>query len=148
LEKEAFAFGAERLMPEAAMRQELLPPVTLTTVSQLKPRWLVSMQALIRRGHDLRIVTERQYHYLFQKLSAAGWRREEPNSISVERPMLIRKMAEVAYGAPLDYRSLAAACHMLPQEAEKLLTLYATPKSASAHVTSKIVSFPTRRANA
>ncbi|WP_353070504.1 XRE family transcriptional regulator (plasmid) [Tunturibacter empetritectus] len=148
LEKEAFAFGAELLMPEAAMRKELLPPVTLTTVSQLKPRWLVSMQALIRRGHDLRIVTERQYHYLFQRLSAAGWRKEEPNPIAIERPMLIRKMAEVAYGTPLDYRSLAAACHMLPQEAERLLSFYAAPKAATSGVTSKVVSFPRKRVNA
>jgi Zn-dependent peptidase ImmA (M78 family)/DNA-binding XRE family transcriptional regulator len=141
LEKEAFAFGAELLMPEAAMRRELLPPVTLTTVSQLKPRWMVSMQALVRRGHDLSIVSERQYHYLFQKMSAAGWRKEEPNPILVEKPMLIRKMAEVAYGTPLDYRSLAAACHMLPQEAESLLALYAVPKAVNPDVRSKVVTF-------
>jgi hypothetical protein len=82
------------------------------------------------------------------RLAAAGWRKEEPNQISVERPMLIRKMAEVVYGAPLDYRCLAAACHMLPHEAERLLTLYAAPKSASANVISKVVTFPLKRANA
>ena len=93
-------------------------------------------------------MTERQYHYLFQRLSAAGWRKEEPNPIAIERPMLIHKMAEVAYGTPLDYRSLAAACHMFPQEAERPLSLYAAPKAAASGVTSKVVSFSRKQVNA
>jgi len=77
-----------------------VPPVTLATVAKLKPRWRVSIQALIRRARDLAIISDRQYHYLFQQLSARGWRKREPAQFDVaaEKPRAFRKMAEVLYG--------------------------------------------------
>ena len=102
-EQQANQFAAEFLLPEVAMRHELVPPITLSVIVALKPRWQVSMQALIRRAHDLRILSDRQYHYLFEQLGARGWRTQEPANldIPVEKPRAIRQLAETLYKYPL-----------------------------------------------
>jgi Zn-dependent peptidase ImmA (M78 family)/DNA-binding XRE family transcriptional regulator len=57
LEQQADAFAAAFLLPAAAMRAVLVPPITLTTLADLKTRWGVSLQALIRRAHTLDLLT-------------------------------------------------------------------------------------------
>jgi Zn-dependent peptidase ImmA (M78 family) len=53
-------FAAEMLMPQRAMHLQIVPPVTLSGIATLKPRWKVSIQALIRRAFDLNIIADRQ----------------------------------------------------------------------------------------
>jgi Zn-dependent peptidase ImmA (M78 family)/DNA-binding XRE family transcriptional regulator len=109
-EKEANLFAAEFLMPETAMRDEIIPPVTLMDIAKLKPRWKVSMQALVRRAYDLKIITERQYEYLFVQISARGWRKQEPSNLEVqiEKPRLLKKMIELIFQTPIPYSKVAA----------------------------------------
>lgn len=109
MDAEADHFASEFLLPEDSLRHELVPPITLTGLAQLKPRWKVSIQALIRRARELNIITERQYKYLFQKLSKRGWRVNEPSNLAipVEKPRAIRQMAELVYGDPIDYKKMA-----------------------------------------
>jgi Zn-dependent peptidase ImmA (M78 family)/DNA-binding XRE family transcriptional regulator len=120
LDKEANQFAAEFLLPESAMIRELLPPVTLTSVARLKPRWGVSMQALINRARGLGIITERQFRYLFQQLSAHGWRKHEPPNLDLppERPQAVRRMAETLYK---DIDEFALDMHIEKNLAMKLL---------------------------
>jgi Zn-dependent peptidase ImmA (M78 family)/transcriptional regulator with XRE-family HTH domain len=110
-DKEAHRFAAELLMPEVAMREEIVPPVTLSSIASIKPRWGVSIQALIHRARDLEIITDRQYRYLFEQVSIKGWRTKEPLPIPLERPRAVRKMAELLYstrdGKRIDYQRLA-----------------------------------------
>lgn len=110
IEEEANKFGAELLMPEEAMRQEIAPPVDLFSLAKLKPRWKVSIQALIRRAHDLEIITPRRYKYLMQQLSSHGWRKKEPDNLNIpiEKPRTLSKMAELLYGNPVNYKKLAS----------------------------------------
>jgi Zn-dependent peptidase ImmA (M78 family) len=109
VENEANAFAAEFLMPEVTIGNELTPPITLTSIAGLKPRWGVSIQALIRRAKDIGSLNERQYRYLFEQLSKHGWRRREPETLDIqaEQPTLLRQMIEASYGSPPDYRGLA-----------------------------------------
>lgn len=109
-EKDADKFAAEFLLPEKAMQQEIHSPITLTSVARLKPRWGVSMQALIRRARNLGIVTDRQYRYLFERLSARGWRNREPSNLDVpeEKPQLVAKMIAQLYGTSNILESLAS----------------------------------------
>jgi Zn-dependent peptidase ImmA (M78 family) len=129
MEREAYEFGAEFLMPESAMREEVQPPVTLLSVAQLKQRWGVSIQALIKRAHSLEIITERQYRYFFEQLSHKGWRKEEPPNLAVaiEKPRALTKMAEVCYGDPVDLRRMAADMQLSPQMIRDLLDLEGEP---------------------
>ena len=113
-EKRAYAFAAELLMPEAAMHREITSPITLSSLAILKPRWRVSIQALIRRAYDLQLVPQRQYRYLFEQLSAKGWRTKEPSNLDVpiEKPRALRQMAELIYGQSIDYERMAADMHL------------------------------------
>jgi len=109
LETEADEFAAELLMPAEAMRREFRRPITVPLLLRLKQRWKVSIQALARRAHDLKILSLGQYKYLMKQISKMGWRKSEPGPISIEKPRALRKMAELVYGVPLDYRRLASA---------------------------------------
>jgi Zn-dependent peptidase ImmA (M78 family)/DNA-binding XRE family transcriptional regulator len=129
LEEEAGRFAAELLLPEEVMRKEITTPVTLTSLSRLKPIWGVSIQMLIRRAHDLQIITERQYKYLFKQVGDHGWRTQEPISLQVEKPRALRQMAELAYGKlgkQVNYHLLANAVSMHPHSVKRLLDIYAT----------------------
>lgn len=112
LEDEADAFAGELLMPEEAMRRELVPPVTLTTLARMKPRWKVSIQALAHRAYELEIISPRQYKYLRQQVMQHGWLRKEPIPIPIEKPRALSQMAETLYGKPLDYRKVANAAYL------------------------------------
>lgn len=145
LEKEAFSFGAEFLMPEEGIRAELRLPFTLTLAARLKPRWGVSIQALVRRAFDLNIISERQYRYLFMQLSSKGWRTVEPVPLIAEKPRLLRKMAEVAYGGSPVIEEVAAEAHMLTKEVEQILNFYEGAPKRSKTINSRVVEFPSRR---
>lgn len=111
LEEEADRFAAEFLLPEVAMRQELLPPLSLKRIAQLKMRWKVSMQAIIRRARELDIIPDRTYRYLFEQMAWRGWRVKEPSSVAIpiEKPRGLREMAELVYGKPIDFEKLSRA---------------------------------------
>lgn len=129
MDKEADQFASELLLPEEPIRHELIPPITLTGVAQLKPRWKVSIQALIKRARDLDIITERQYKYLFQKLSKRGWRTEEPPNLAVpvEKPRAIRQMAELIYGEPINYRQMAEDTKLTEQFLREIMEAHSGP---------------------
>jgi Zn-dependent peptidase ImmA (M78 family)/DNA-binding XRE family transcriptional regulator len=111
MERRANAFAAELLLPEEAMRKEFVPPVTLLSVAEMKPRWGVSIQALLIRARELGIISPRQYKYLQSQISARGWRTHEPENLRVapERPKAPTKIAELLFGSPLDVAKVAAA---------------------------------------
>ena len=72
LERQADQFAEAFLLPAAAMREALVPPITLTTLADLKARWGVSLQALIRRAHTLDLITPSQYWSLSAQLGGTG----------------------------------------------------------------------------
>jgi Zn-dependent peptidase ImmA (M78 family)/transcriptional regulator with XRE-family HTH domain len=125
LERQADRFAEAFLLPEAAMREALVPPITLTTLADLKARWGVSLQALIRRAHTLDLITPSQYRSLSAQLGARGWRTEEPVAVPVERPRALRQLAELLYGVPIDYASLAHEMGLDPSFVQDLLEVHA-----------------------
>jgi Zn-dependent peptidase ImmA (M78 family)/transcriptional regulator with XRE-family HTH domain len=126
MEEEAYKFGAELLLPEVAMREEITTPVTLTSLSKLKPIWGVSIQMLIRRAYEMDIITERQYKYLFKQLTERGWRTNEPIALQVEKPRALRQMAEIVYGNPINYQRLAHDLDMHPHFVKRILGAFAS----------------------
>lgn len=125
IERDANIFAAEFLMPEEAMRNELVAPITLAGVAPLKSRWGVSIQALIRRARDLEIITDRQYTYLMQQVAMSGWRSKEPLEITPEKPRALRQMAEHLYGNPIDYMRLAADVNLSSAIVRQIIDLHA-----------------------
>jgi Zn-dependent peptidase ImmA (M78 family)/transcriptional regulator with XRE-family HTH domain len=125
LERQADAFAEAFLLPEAAMREALVPPITLTTLADLKARWGVSLQALIRRAHTLDLITPSQYRSLSAQLGARGWRTQEPIAVPVERPRALRQLAELLYGRPLETPRLAHELSLDPAFVQELLEAHA-----------------------
>lgn len=134
-EREASVAGSEFLMPTEAMLKEIVPPVTLSSLAEMKQRWGVSIQALTRRAYDLRIIAEHQYKYLNIKIRDMGWKKEEPGStsLSLEKPRVLRKLAEMFYGN--DFRRLADEVSFPRPLVEAIVGAHATagelPKKAS-----------------
>jgi Zn-dependent peptidase ImmA (M78 family) len=86
----------------------------------------VSLQALIRRAHTLEIITPSQYRSLHAQLGARGWRTQEPIAVPVEQPRALRQLAELLYGLPIEYPSLAHAMGLDPSLVRELLKAHAT----------------------
>jgi Zn-dependent peptidase ImmA (M78 family)/DNA-binding XRE family transcriptional regulator len=103
-DNQARAFAQELLLPREAMVEEMRSPITLSNLAPLKPRWNVSLQMLVRRAHDLDLITPNQYRYLNQQVRTNGWTQLEPGdeSIAQPKPRLMRKMAELQFGNPID----------------------------------------------
>jgi hypothetical protein len=125
VEQQADLFAAAFLLPEAAMRQVLVPPITLTTLADLKEPWGVSLQALIRRARTLERMTPSHYRALSAQLGARGWRTQEPLEVPVERPRALRQLAELLYGVPIDYPQFARAIGLDPRFLQDLLEAHA-----------------------
>jgi Zn-dependent peptidase ImmA (M78 family)/transcriptional regulator with XRE-family HTH domain len=125
VERQADAFAAEFLLPAAAMHEAFVPPVTLTTLADLKGHWGVSLQALIRRARTLERITPSAYRALYAQLGARGWRTQEPIEVPVERPRALRQLAELLYGVPIDYPPLARAIGLDPRFLQDLLDAHA-----------------------
>src|SRR5258708_31351884 len=118
------------------MQQELTAPVTLSSVAVLKPKWGVSMQALVRRAFNLSIISERQYKHLFEEIGANGWRTKEPKNldIPVEKPRALRQIAEIAYGHPIDYPRLAAESQLTVEMVRQIMGGYEEPLPESSRI--------------
>lgn len=128
IEAEASQFAAAFLMPTRGVLGDLAHPVTLTSLAALKPKWGVSIQALVRRARSLGAINANQYNYLFQQIARRGWRVREPAAldIQVEKPRAFRRMVEVIYGEPLDYLQLARDLRLHPHQMRLILAGYAT----------------------
>lgn len=102
-DRQARAFAQEFLVPKESFLDEVKLPVTLSGLSHLKVRWKVSLQFLIRRTADLNLISANQYRYLNQQIRTSGWTKSEPGDelIQQPRPRLLRKMAELRYGVPV-----------------------------------------------
>ncbi len=102
IEDQAETFAAELLLPESVMQEEIVSPVTLSHLLDLKARWRVSLAALIRRAHDLDIINDRRKTDLFVQLSKRGWRKDEPMPIGRERPQTLAQLIAAVYGHTAD----------------------------------------------
>lgn len=147
MEKEADEFAAEFLAPEKEIKRELMMEgITLERLGQLKLGWGLSIQALLRRSFELGIITERQYRYLFQQIGMRGWRVQEPVQfdIPLEKPRLIRQMAEALYGEPLNYALIAADANLTVEYVQGILGRYASSgdTQSTSEVSSKVLRFP------
>ncbi len=122
-DNQARAFAQELLLPREAMLEEMRLPITLTNLALLKPRWNVSLQFLIRRANDLGLTTQNQYRYLNQQVRSNGWYELEPGDeqIPQPKPRLMRKMAELQYGNPIDLGKISAETGVPTQVVAELL---------------------------
>jgi Zn-dependent peptidase ImmA (M78 family)/transcriptional regulator with XRE-family HTH domain len=84
VEDEAWAFASEFLMPEIDIRPELYP-LDIEHLLNLKIRWQVSMQALLKRAKDLDRISDRYSQFLWMRLGQYGFRKEEPGREKIQK---------------------------------------------------------------
>lgn len=146
VEDEAWEFAGEFMVPEESLKQELIPPVTLVALAHLKPRWGMSMQALIMRAAAVGIITPRQKTYLIKQMRARGWWLNEPGAefVPEEKPRAIRQLAEINYGQSLNYFRIASDLGFPVPLVEHILSTCAGPSGTAEHRSvsrGKVVSF-------
>lgn len=141
-EQQAFEFASEMLMPEAAMRREMTPPVTLSSLASLKARWRVSIQALLHRGRQLNIIDESRARYLYTQISVKGWRKIEPVQIPTERPRLMRQLFERAYGE--NYSALGNDLGLRSEFVREILGGYEGKQTTDNNYEGKVIALRKR----
>lgn len=104
MEPEADLFASEFLVPEASARTELRD-ITPTKLWQLKHRWRVSGQCLVRRASDAGTIDERRYKSLMCYFSKKGWRKAEPYPIDPESSSTLKRIMQ-AFTTDLGYSQI------------------------------------------
>lgn len=89
-ESEADRFASAFLMPARAFAREF-PCSTRRSIDwhalvELKQRWRVSIQAMIRRAYDLELISAITYRRACQYASSQGWRRPDPGEPGEFKP--------------------------------------------------------------
>lgn len=96
MEDQAFAFGAEFLMPERDISHSLYP-LDLDSLITLKLRWKTSMQAILTHAKRIGKIKEGYYKFMMIKLSQKGWRKFEPEDdrINKEVPTTVQELVDM-----------------------------------------------------
>ncbi len=77
MEQEAQHFAGSLLMPEKGIALDMAQ-TNMQFLKELKKHWLVSLAALIYRGNEIGLISDRQFLFLNQTISRHGWRKKEP----------------------------------------------------------------------
>ncbi|MGE0552764.1 MAG: XRE family transcriptional regulator [Gemmatimonadales bacterium] len=91
IEREADAFASAFLLPAVPFLAECPRRLDWNRLRALKRRWGVSLAAIVRRAFDLRIFGEATYRRAYSVLNQVGWRTNEPDEPSMERPALLQR---------------------------------------------------------
>ena len=98
MEREADQFAAEFLMPKREIKPHFARPFNLQKAAELKTYWKVAMSALIRRAHDLGMISDSYYRGLITQMSRHGYRLSEPVALDPEEPSIIQSVIDLHLG--------------------------------------------------
>ena len=90
-EKDANGFASAFLMPTASMKA-LGRVTTIDRLIQVKQKWTVSVAALAYRLHELRLMSDWNYHMLCVEISRRHYRKHEPNGAKNETSQVWQKV--------------------------------------------------------
>ncbi len=81
-EKQANMFASAFLMPRDTFSRDIAPYATnVEFYRSLKRKWGVSIQAMMYRAWQLKIITANQFQYMMRTISAKGWKTREPGDV-------------------------------------------------------------------
>lgn len=116
IEEQANLFAAAFMMPAQSFAAEARP-VSLEGLLHLKPRWKLSVGAMLYRANTLGLVGEEQSERLWRSLSRRGWRKREPfdDSMLPELPRTLAASFEVIAENRLTSREAVLSATQLGQ---------------------------------
>lgn len=95
MERQADRFAGAFLAPRDSFRAECPRRWSLEAFRKLKFRWKLSIQALIRRAHDLSQLSNFSYRRAFMELGRIGYRKNEGEEWPKEQPSLLTQALEL-----------------------------------------------------
>lgn len=107
-ETEADAFAACFLMPKSSIVANYPEPKTLAGLIEAKRFWGVSVLALARRMHEVRLLTEWRYRQLCIEAQQLNLRRNEPNAIPRESSQVLHKALTMLWSQKMSLGRIAA----------------------------------------
>ncbi len=154
-ERQANILASAFLLPRDSFIQDVSHyPTNLEYYKHLKEKWNVSIQAMIYRAYQLKVITSNQYQYLMRQVSKNGWRESEPgdipfvleeNLLQSAVDMLINNnvLSGVEFLEELKRHGIA----MYPDEIEELLGLKAGTLSAGKNERPNIIQLKSTEVN-
>jgi|GEM_PF-6830001 len=88
-------------MPRQLLGGKITPETTLAEYTNLKAQWGCSIQAIVRRAHELDLIDYKRYRSLRMQISGRGWRVNEPGDVLLENTFV----------EPVDLTHLAPSAH-------------------------------------
>lgn len=93
VEEQANAFGSAFLMPSETFARDVVD-TSLDGFKRLKPKWGVSIQAMVRRAKTLELISEETYVRHVRNISVAGWRRAKGEPLDDVVPSTNRSLGK------------------------------------------------------
>jgi len=121
LERQANRFSSAFLLPKDSFALEFPRYLDWAHLYELKRRWRTSVQAMLRRGYDLQLLSEASYRRAFMHMSRTGERTRERDEPAAEVPSLLRKAFDAA-SPDLNIEQLAARLGLASQELPEIGT--------------------------
>lgn len=122
-EHEANRFAVEFLTPASEIADLLPTRIDFAYLLEVQRAWGVSVQALLRRSHELGRIGEGLYRNGMATLTRLGWRRDEPTAeYPTEWPALLAEALELAGTRGLTEQALAARLRLPLTEVRELLS--------------------------
>lgn len=123
IEGEANQFASALLLPREPWMLEARRARTLSAFQALKPRWKVSIKAMLYRSRTLGLVDPERYTQLSKQYSSRRWNHGEPfdNEWIPEEPVLLRESAELLSGPAVRAQILQELLPLDDRDLEVLL---------------------------
>lgn len=99
IESHAHRFAGAFLLPSESFAEDFWIG-SIDELMAIKPKWRLSVGAMIHRAEDLELVPAEQARRLWRSRSRRGWLRQEPldDELPIEQPQLLRRAFELMVG--------------------------------------------------
>lgn len=93
IEKQANLFAGAFLMPAETFSKDVVD-TSVEGFKRLKPKWGVSIQAMIYRARTLELISEETYERHFRSMSTYGWRKAKAEPLDETIPPVTRSLGK------------------------------------------------------
>lgn len=125
MEQQAHMFADAFLLPATSFAPQARYP-SLEVFRALKPKWRVSIGAMIMRARDLQLIDKEHYTKLWVAYSKRGWKRGEPldETLLDGRPRVLRRAFELLVTeGEISREHILASLPYAPHDVERLCGL-------------------------